>query len=43
MLGMLINNLSPCLKCQESTGDGHLPILFINLIHTTESFFLLVS
>ena len=24
MLGMLINNLSLCLKCQEFIGDGHL-------------------
>jgi hypothetical protein len=40
---MLINNLSPCLECQESIGDGHLPILFINLLHTAESLFQLVS
>jgi len=30
MLVMLINNLSLCLKCQEFTGDGHLPVLHLN-------------
>lgn len=37
---MLINNLSLCLTCQESIGDGHHPILLINSLHATESVFL---